>query len=234
MKKRSSIEVQSAAFKVLNLTGGKPIGDLKPAQYDILGDDLETVKESQRISLQAWAKYCKDSKEFGFTGKETLAYAFNRLKGIVTKSTLYEWAHKTLPDDSFATTKPKNGSTKIPIPESSKRERSLSQKQLQRLQQEQGRPGKTNQGVEEFEIEKLYDYDLDYLRDVVQWLCKSHEEIYQTAIKKDDSAKNTLESQQKVVMLLKKENERLKKENAELKEKNEMLFQTTKKDMRMT
>jgi hypothetical protein len=155
------LEVQMAGA-ILDIPPAGTKGKLSASQYNILENDLAEVRRGHRISLQGWAKYCKDAKEFGFTGKESLEYGFSRLRGIVAKSTLYEWAHKTLPDDSFATTKPKSGTTKIPEPESSTSQRSLPQKQLEQEQQREG--GRLGYLNEEHECYK--DTELEKLRKV--------------------------------------------------------------------
>ena len=106
-----------------------------------------------------FAQYCKDALELEFTSSETWQYAYSKLKDIIPRSTLHFWANKELPLEAKKVTRPRNIRKKIPMLESLESERS---------QLEERNRGKTNQGVDEFEVDKRHEYDVDYLRDVTK------------------------------------------------------------------
>lgn len=158
-------ETAALAAKVLILPESKKAKpDVKQIQNNKrLETIIERILEYHGKTREAVAEYCKTAIEEGFTGLEAWDYLCLKLKDKVAKSTLYDWGNKYLPEGSMKVTKPNSSTTKIPVSESFKSERSLPQKQLGRIQE--GVQGKTNQAPEDFRPERAHEYDIDYLRD---------------------------------------------------------------------
>ena len=110
------IDYFSATPKPITTTGKKKFSS---SDYKRLNKSLDIVRESIRTSREAFAQYCKDSLELGFTGREALQYALKYLKNGkylkdgAPQSTLYRWADEYLPSDAKKVTKPRNTSMNI-------------------------------------------------------------------------------------------------------------------------
>ena len=121
---------------------------------------IEKMIEDYHSMREHFKEYCKAAIDEGFTANEAWQYISKRLVNIVPKSTLYRWAEKELPLEAKKSTKPRG--KKIPIWESSENERSSPQKQLEQA------PGRINQVIDEYEIDKVDDYDLEHSHQIIK------------------------------------------------------------------
>lgn len=186
----------------------KPVID---RDYKRLDKHLEKIRIHAAGMRQAFIDYCNDAHEMGFTGRETWDYMYSKLKDIIPKSTLYDWGNKYLPSGTMKVTKPIGNIKKDSNPESLESERSLPQKQLQ---EQKGSLGRINQAPDEYEIEHLLEYDIEYLREIVRWYDKNKEDLLKEAFKwqaKFDEMKATRRIHEAEIGALRNENAELKK-----------------------
>ena len=93
----------------------------KPQQNKRLDKIIDRIVQQHEDMKETFREYCKAALEEGFTAKEAWHYIHNKLKNVIAKSTLYDWANKELPLEAKNNTKPRT--KKIPDSESIERER---------------------------------------------------------------------------------------------------------------
>lgn len=142
----------------------------------------KTAQLFQKRKKQVILETARRLEEAGIEPNNISTEIAKGLKAFVDHS----WVNKVLNDypqykDESQSKRRKSG--RINPTRQAQMDRSLPQKQLVQTQQEQGRPGITNQAPDEYDINKLDEYDIEYLKCALRWNHEAREGYIKEAFK---------------------------------------------------